>query len=82
MKQGEVNKNLSSPLGKLRMLKGELWDGIVVIFSKQEECQQRANKLCFMDASTGNKFTSPRGLSCDWLVLLYLPAFVHLVCAC
>lgn len=65
---------------QLKMLKPDCRDGI--IFSKLGKCQRQANKLFFMDASTGNKFTSPRGLSCDWLVLLYLAAFFHLVCAC
>lgn len=76
------NESLSSLLGKLRMLERDVQNGIVVIFSKQGECQQRANKLHFMNASTGNKFTSPQGVSCDWLVLLYLAAFFDLVCEC
>lgn len=56
---------------QLKMLKPDCRDGI--IFSKLGKCQSKANKLFFMDASTGNKFTSPRGwvaiglFCCIWL---------------
>lgn len=54
MKQGEVKESLSSPLGELRMLKG--WNSCNLF---QAGGMSTESKLCFMDASTGNKFTSP-----------------------
>lgn len=58
MKQGKGKESLSSSLGILQMLKRDRQDEIVVIFSKQGECLQTANKLLY-GCSTGNKFTSP-----------------------